>query len=301
LSRKKATIFVFSGNSRRVIQFRIPRRLPGVIIVAAALSVCSLGWVLWDYQGLRRQMPRLELLEKETALRKSRFLTLSQQVQQIGKQLQDLEAFDHHLRAVVNPNGDGSGSQFLGMGGSEPEAAEPYRAGNLKELVRGMHRSLDGIRFEISGRTKEKAWFHDFLRNRRDVLASLCSSWPTKGWLSSSFGYRVSPFTGEREFHKGIDIATRKNSPIIIASEGIVASVDWEGGYGRVVTIDHGYGLVTRYAHLNKSLVRSGQSVRQGEKIGLVGSTGRSTGNHLHYEVILNGLPVNPLLHYEQE
>ena len=126
------------------------------------------------------------------------------------------------------------------------------------------------------------------------VLARTPSIWPTKGWVSSRFGYRVSPFTKEKEFHSGLDIVTRNKAPIVSPADGIVASVSREYGYGNILTINHGNGLKSRYAHLTKSLVKKGQYVKRGEKIALVGSSGRSTGPHLHYEVYLKGVPVNP-------
>ena len=127
------------------------------------------------------------------------------------------------------------------------------------------------------------------------MLAHTPSVWPTKGWVSSRFGYRISPFTSEREFHKGLDISTRKKSPVIAPSDGIVSSVRWDHGYGKLLSISHGYGVKTRYAHLDEVLVKQGQYVKRGQKIALVGDTGRTTGPHLHYEVHLNEVPVNPL------
>ena len=127
-----------------------------------------------------------------------------------------------------------------------------------------------------------------------DLLASTPAIRPTKGWKTSGFGYRVSPFTGLKEFHKGVDIATRKGTPIIASADGVVTFAGTKGMMGRVITIDHGHGMITRYGHLHKALKKRGDAVKRGEKIALVGSSGRSTGPHLHYEVLLNGLPVNP-------
>ncbi len=119
--------------------------------------------------------------------------------------------------------------------------------------------------------------------------------WPTRGWTSSRFGYRASPFTGKREFHKGIDISARMGSPVVATADGMVAFSGLDRGYGRTIVLKHGYGLKTRYAHLKRILVKKGQFVKRGEIIGLVGNSGRSTGSHLHYEVHLNGVPVNPM------
>jgi murein DD-endopeptidase MepM/ murein hydrolase activator NlpD len=112
--------------------------------------------------------------------------------------------------------------------------------------------------------------------------------------VSSSFGYRLSPFTNEREFHRGVDISARMKTKIIAPADGIVTSVGRTYGYGNRVTISHGYGMKTVYGHLHSSLVKKGDHVKRGQEIALLGNTGRSTGPHLHYEVHLNDVPVDP-------
>ncbi len=114
------------------------------------------------------------------------------------------------------------------------------------------------------------------------------------GVLRSSFGGRSDPFSGEGSFHTGIDISTPQGSEVHATADGVVASAGWAGGYGRLLVIDHGNGLQTYYAHLSRLLVIPGQAVRSNEVVALSGSSGRSTGPHIHYEVRLAGTPVNP-------
>ena len=129
-------------------------------------------------------------------------------------------------------------------------------------------------------------------------------SWPLpiNGSITSGFGYRSDPFTGEQKFHGGIDIAAEGGTPILAAADGVVivgnASDPWGGGYGYYVVIDHGYGYTTLYGHCSSICVQPGQSVRIGEVIAYVGSTGNSTGNHLHFEVADAMNKRNPLLYY---
>ncbi|MBV8834436.1 MAG: M23 family metallopeptidase [Acidobacteriaceae bacterium] len=118
--------------------------------------------------------------------------------------------------------------------------------------------------------------------------------WPIAGIVRSSFGARSDPFSGEGAFHTGLDLAAPKGTPVHATADGVVASAGWAGAYGRLVVIDHGNGMETCYAHLSQSLVVPGQTVTRGEVIALSGSSGRSTGPHLHYEVRLGGAPVNP-------
>jgi murein DD-endopeptidase MepM/ murein hydrolase activator NlpD len=133
------------------------------------------------------------------------------------------------------------------------------------------------------------------LDRQKSILASTPSVWPARGWVSSGFGYRLSPFTNEKELHRGLDICARKGAPVIAPADGVVSYVELDPGYGRTVIINHGYGLNTMYAHLDKVHVKKGQAVRRHQEIAQVGDSGRTTGAHLHYEIQLNGLPVNPL------
>src|SRR5690606_34837156 len=120
-------------------------------------------------------------------------------------------------------------------------------------------------------------------------------AWPVKtGWMSSLFGYRSDPFTGRKAFHSGVDIAGRRGSSIQAAAAGVVIHAGRESGYGESVVVQHANGYSTRYAHASEVLVEPGQKVEKGEPIALVGSSGRSTGPHLHFEVIQDGKRVNP-------
>ncbi len=123
----------------------------------------------------------------------------------------------------------------------------------------------------------------------------LVPSWPAHGWLSDGFGRRQDPFTGEVDFHQGLDISTDKGRPVYATADGIVETASYSGAYGNLVSINHGFGVVTRYGHLSKLVARAGTAVHRGDVVGYVGSTGRATGTHLHYEVLLNGRFLNPL------
>jgi len=134
-----------------------------------------------------------------------------------------------------------------------------------------------------------------FLKERRSVLAATPSIWPVRGWVTSSFGMRISPFTGRSQFHHGLDISTRTGSNIRAPADGVVTFVGRSGGYGKILVINHGNGLVTRYGHLRSFAVKIGQKVKRDQVIAYVGNSGRSTGPHLHYEVMLAGVPTNPM------
>ncbi len=294
---KKLTIIVVPEKGQKVRQFKIPKILAFFLIVFFAGSVTSVVWMARDYESLRARLPILQRLKRENEYQKNQFLHLAKRIDEINQKMCELKEFDRRLKVMVNLETAEDPGNKTGVGGSDQSvtALAKRKSQDQRELVRAMHEAIDDLNVEIALGKKEKADLDKFLENQKMLLASTPSIWPTRGWLSSGFGYRTSPFTGQREFHKGIDISTRMKAPIVAPANGIVTRIAWDHGYGRILTVAHGHGVVTRYAHLSKVLVKKGQYVKRGETIALVGSTGRSTGPHLHYEVLLNGMPVNPL------
>jgi murein DD-endopeptidase MepM/ murein hydrolase activator NlpD len=140
---------------------------------------------------------------------------------------------------------------------------------------------------------EEIAWY---IVSQRSLYRAIPNVWPAVGHITSGFGYRLSPFNaeGSGEFHSGVDIANAAETRISATADGVVRFAGWQGGYGRVVLIDHGFGISTLYGHASRLAVRVGQQVRRGQVIAYMGTTGRSTSEHLHYEVWRDGKPVNP-------
>ena len=132
------------------------------------------------------------------------------------------------------------------------------------------------------------------LSERQTLLSATPRIKPAHGWYTSKFGYRSSPFTGRPTMHYGLDIAAPPGSPIVAPADGIVSFAGYDAGYGKLVSIDHGYGVVTRFGHTSQLFVQVGQKVKMGDVIAAVGNTGRSTGPHCHYEVRVNNVPVDP-------
>ena len=131
---------------------------------------------------------------------------------------------------------------------------------------------------------------------RREALAAATPSvWPTIGWLSAGYGERADPLTGDPGYHQGIDISADAGNPVIATADGVIESASWSGNYGNLMVIDHGFGIRTRYGHLSSFAAHTGDSVKRGQVVGYVGATGRTTGSHLHYEILLNGERINPL------
>jgi murein DD-endopeptidase MepM/ murein hydrolase activator NlpD len=153
--------------------------------------------------------------------------------------------------------------------------------GLLRTLLEGLESRLHAVRRNVE---------------RRNALADATPSiWPAHGWLSSTMGRRTDPLTGGSDFHAGLDIAGDKGQPVYATAAGVVKQAGYQGEYGNLIVIDHGFGLESRYGHLSGFKVQKGAHVKRGDLIGRLGSTGRSTGSHLHYEVLANGRLLNPL------
>ncbi|MCB0361739.1 MAG: M23 family metallopeptidase, partial [Bdellovibrionales bacterium] len=133
------------------------------------------------------------------------------------------------------------------------------------------------------------------LSERQSLLNATPSIKPSAGWFTSRFGYRIDPFTGKPVMHAGLDIAGPPGTPVVAPADGVVSFVGYESGYGKLVSIDHGYGVVTRFAHNSQIFVEPGQKVKRRDTISAIGSTGRSSGPHCHYEVRVHGVPVDPI------
>jgi murein DD-endopeptidase MepM/ murein hydrolase activator NlpD len=158
-----------------------------------------------------------------------------------------------------------------------------------------MHQQVNQTAFAAKQRTLSFEELIGKLEKKRNLLASTPSIRPVDGWITSSFGYRTSPFTGKKSFHAGLDISNKKGTEVISTANGKVSYAAPKAHFGNLIVIDHGYGRVTKYGHLQKILVKPGQTVKRGEVIALLGNTGKSTGPHVHYEVRINQVPVNPL------
>jgi len=296
LASKKMTLFLVPDGTGRVKQLRVSMPLIVGVISLLGFSALLFVSVISSYQDVRGKISQLSKLKKENALQKEQILHMARKIDQVTQEMIELRSLDQKLRVMVNLETMEGDQQYRGVGGSDPSIVDPGTtvAKVNRDLVRKMHRSLDDLEADIERSKEDKSGLQTFFEDQKILLASTPSIWPTRGWLSSGFGYRKSPFTGKKEFHKGIDISTRMGAPIVASADGVVSFTGWNGGYGRVVVIKHGHGFKTKYAHLKKSLVKRGQHVKRGETIGLVGNSGRTTGSHLHYEVHLNRVPVNP-------
>jgi murein DD-endopeptidase MepM/ murein hydrolase activator NlpD len=187
------------------------------------------------------------------------------------------------LPAIVKNRAMGGGGTAAATAiGTLPALQSPENTfGLLRDLLQGIESGLSSLKTDV---------------DKRNALAAATPSiWPTHGWLTSRVGSRPDPITGDKDFHQGLDISADQGTEVYATADGTVSHAALEGGYGNLIVLDHGYGLETRYGHLSKYNVKPGDKVKRGDVVGFVGSTGRATGAHLHYEVRVNGRLLNPL------
>jgi murein DD-endopeptidase MepM/ murein hydrolase activator NlpD len=268
----------------------------GFILLAACYATV-------DYFLVRHQLTAKNHIQRTLARQSEEVLLQREQIQRFAvkinalkKKLVQLNQFEEKIRILADIDHPGGQEGLFGVGGSAPEDLNPNieLTERHQQLIKDMHHQI-GQLDEAS--TRQINGFESLLEKlevQKNLLAHTPAIRPAAGWVSSRFGYRQSPFTGKREFHKGLDIANRIGTPIVATADGTVTYSGKKGLFGNFVVIDHGHGLITRYGHIGELKVGVGDAVKRGRIIALMGNTGRSTGPHLHYEVRLNGVPVNP-------
>lgn len=307
MMKKKLTLLIFDATGTPVKQTSVPRLMIPMaalclVVVAVALYVGASDYLRLRAEANTIQGLRLDLQAQaeRVAHQQSQIVAFSNKIGVLKAQLTKLHNFEKKIRIIANLENSGDGTSLFGVGGSDPEDLDPTElmAHDYQELVRDMHVEINEI--DQASHVQQTSFSSLFskLEGKRNLLAATPSIRPVSGWISSRFGYRVSPFTGRREMHRGLDIANRSGTPIIAPADGIVTFSGRKGLMGKMITIDHGFGMVTRYGHNKKLLKKKGARVKRGETIALMGNTGRSTGPHVHYEVRLNGVAVNPMNYF---
>ena len=297
MNKKKYTIMILPDETTRVRKYRIPRTMVRGILVILAFLVLGLGYLVTDYYGVKKMVAELDRLRLEARQQQQQLVTFAKSFDDLQGEMTRLRQFDMKLRVMADLDGVVYPEQIMGIGGENPEPFNPLE-GELsfqdQAIISSMNKSLDRLKTEVSIQERSFQELVEYLEDQKSLLASTPSIWPVKGWLTSIFGYRTSPFTGRREMHKGLDIATRSGTPIISPADGLVVFAGREGGFGNMIVVDHGYGITTRFGHCSSLDAKLGQKVKRGDVIARVGNTGRSTGPHVHYEVAVNGVSVNP-------
>lgn len=319
--KNKIRKIVISGASIKLLGY-----VTGLLIVIF-LSV------LVDYMGLWPQSKETRRLRDDNAELHSQLQVVAGKINSVEATLEKLKKFSAKMRSITAINDPERGLQ-MAMGplskeeSDAQESSEPqqeripssaiydrslFKAENLQTMIADdlsqnedadgtkLNRRLDQISKVCLMEERDFLTLWETLQDRTQLLSATPSTKPVNGFYTSRFGYRMSPYADTPMMHEGVDIAAPPGTPVYATADGIVKFAGYGGGYGNLVVIDHGYGVETRFGHNSLIRVKTGQKVRRGDPIAAVGSTGRSTGPHCHYEVRVNGQPVDPLNYILEE
>jgi len=268
----------------------------GVAAAIIALVVTAVSMVI-HFSGRAVESRRIEQLEKENAQLMAKIRSFQGEVDNLKKKMELSYELQNQARLLAGLDPISKDVWNVGVGGPEPSLFEE-KGFSEDVILRNLSSDLDQMVRQSELEIKSYDQIIAMLEKDKKVRDCTPSIRPLRGgFLSSRFGRRMDPFTGRLARHLGVDFCARTGTPVMATADGIVTMAKKNGSFGLVIEVNHGNGFKTRYAHLSKMLVRRGQRVKRGEIIGLVGNTGRSTGSHLHYEVIFRRVHRNPLMY----
>lgn len=293
-SPRRYTIVVADRQTGAVRRLTIRLRPFAAGVVVALFLPIFIG--MWARQRALVDVDALSstnlILEEENASYRAATGALTTQIESLQSAINELgiranmdpvsaAALDK-LPANVRNRAEGGTSVASASAMSTPKVFSPENTFSiLRDVLKSLERHLSIVKRDVE--------------RRESLMNATPSIWPVHGWLSAGYGRRRDPFTGQPDFHPGLDISAERGTPIHATAAGTVEFAAHNGDYGNLIVLNHGYGLVTRYGHLSRFVARLGQKVKRGDVVGYVGATGRATGAHLHYEVLANGKLVNPL------
>jgi murein DD-endopeptidase MepM/ murein hydrolase activator NlpD len=317
------SLIVVADETSPIRRFDVRKVMVRRALWVAGIVACLFLLGLVDYVRVRIDHVELEKLRVENAEQRAKIDAFDETVGGVQATLDRVREFERKVRTIANlpgsaaAGGEGvvevgpsdSGDLAAGRGEAEPvptskapdaaaaarRAATKSTAGAADDRVSRLRNEAKRLGFAASERQLSLEELVQQLEDKHHRLASSPAIWPTQGWLTSRFGTRISPFTGKRHFHAGIDIAGASGTEVITTARGKVKFVGSKGPLGKTVIVDHGYGVRTHYGHNQETLVKRGEEVERGQVIATLGNTGRSTGPHLHYSVEVKGKAVNPL------
>ena len=282
---KRYSTIIFVPHARaKFRKLKVSHRLLFSIVSLVTSSLCLSTFFSVQYFTAISQTHELNKLQKENRELQTANEQFSKSVESLRTQLHTVEDRTRKLAIIAGITTLDETSQG-GVGGLRPadDAGNPYRD------------DVDKMSFRSRNLDKDLSVLEQKFVAQSQLLSSTPSIAPVRGILTDGFGGRSDPFTGEQGTHNAVDISSAVGQPVRAPADGLVVKAEWANGYGNVIYIAHGYGFSTRYGHLSGYAVKAGDRVKRGDVIGYVGTTGRSTGPHLHYEVRLNNNPVNPL------
>lgn len=308
--RKKAlTIWIAPDISRRVCSISLHHtviKLTMLALLTGAIGItCFLITYTAKYKTMKKKVVALEGLKEENKKQQAQIDYFTKNLKGLEGQVSKLKEYSQKLRVMTSleplTSSKDPNSKY-GLGGPIEGTEDLWDdSASLESIIKEEQNShstrIADLRTQITMEEESFQEIEKALERQKKLLLSTPSIWPVKGLVASGFGKRLSPFTGKIERHNGIDILAKPDTSIRAPANGLVAEAGNMPGLGNFITINHGNGVTTRYGHNKKNLVKKGDRVKRGQLLARVGSSGRTTGPHLHYEVAVKGKCVNPL-HY---
>ncbi len=302
MKEKNYSIIIVSDATSTNKEFVLSSRLIRNSILAFLALMLISGFMIFDYLTISFDKEKMKTLETDNVKKEKTIAELDSQVKIINESLARMETYKQRILVAVGLTSPHALKE-VGSGGGEPirnvtgSIELPGKSVNLTREQAGekLIDKVKGISKDAKKIEKSLKFVQDHIDEQKIRLAHTPSRWPTRGYLTDSFGMRKNPLTGQTQFHGGQDISTQIGNPVIATADGYVLIAEYKGVLGNLIHIEHGFGYQTRYGHLVSFKVKEGDRVKRGQVVGYVGSTGRSTAPHLHYEVIYQGKRINPL------
>jgi len=282
---RRFTLIYLPGVGKKVRRMNLAYRSVYTLLALALVLAGFFAYLLSDYSALSFDRQQYLRLMAENSSQRQQLRALERDFAGLRQELALLAETDAQLRSSLVTNTDETPAEPAGIGGAL--ASDPTDMSELQQQI-------NALKLAIELRREAQDEIHSLLTEEYSQQSSTPQGWPTKGWLTSYFGVRKGPFSGRERMHEGLDIAANTGTAVRATADGVVVRARIDSTFGKMVMIDHGYGYRTIYAHNSRLRVKAGSRVKRGDPIAEVGNTGRSTGPHLHYEVHLNGVPVNP-------
>lgn len=290
---KKLSFVLIGGSRDKLRQFNISYSLILTVAFIIAFLITSNLILTTSYINSQISDHEAERLRMENEHLISKYDELRGEVAEISKYYTDLVEKEIVIRNIFNLPEISTDERQLGIGGPDNLSHEQFT--KALQVAHSTEAEVDAL-IRLSLFEQEKyGEVYDILSDKKELLNHTPSIRPARGYQIRGFGMKNDPFTGYKRFHWGIDIANRTGTPIYAAADGIVKTTGRGEDLGKYIVLNHGFGYMTKYGHLNEIKVKRGQKIRRGDVIGLMGSTGYSTGPHLHYEVIKNSKKIDPL------
>jgi murein DD-endopeptidase MepM/ murein hydrolase activator NlpD len=299
IKKKEYFTFMFlPGPTAKVRTLSISKSVIKSALLSVAAVILLSFYLIYEYNDVKDKVWELQSMREELMQQKAQVQNFALNILDYKRQMFLLRDLDTKLRRAVSLGPRDKAQQVLGIGGPDELGLQNLTSMGEKkqdEALKEMHQELTQLKGAASKQEASLQMLIEYFEDKRSLYASTPSVWPVRGWVTSPFGNRTSPFSGILKFHEGMDIAAQTGTPVVAPADGVVIKAGFSTGYGNMVEISHGYGLKTIFGHNSRLNVKAGQRVKRGDVISYVGDTGSSTGPHLHYEVRSNGLPVNPV------